>query len=61
MQEITTLTALIMRRAGCLPAGMGGCAPDKGGADHARGNAVLSPDPKLPSGCEGKRYALLAG
>lgn len=44
----------VPRRAGCIPAGMGGCAPDKGGTEHARGNAVLSPDPKLPSGCEGK-------
>lgn len=44
----------VPRRAGCIPAGMGGCAPDKGGTEHARGNAVLSPDPKFPSGCEGK-------
>ena len=32
-----------------------------GCTDYVRGNTVLPPDPKIPSGCEGKRYALLAG
>ena len=52
--EIQAVTDCLSRAVRGIPAGMGGCAPDKGGTEHARGNAVLSPDPKLPSGCEGK-------